>query len=398
MHSNLGIVFILLSLLSLQHAYAAKIDAEDSSPRKKFKIKKEKTKLDRMTRLLSVIESKPYSFGAIRPSNGSHHLNGQAIFAACLGYQKATGSEANAVATARKVGYKGDIVVALSAGGEPHNPNFMKVLMDGNCIIYYINIKCTNEDHDMKCNLDGQESSDQVSMNMIRYYLYQFWASLYEPQALIMLSDFRDVLFQSNPFEYKTKEWIPPTAQLTVFQEAYPNKVIGRCPFNGGWIKECYGEERMLSIASNMVSCSGVTFGSRNAVLIYAYLLVLQMDPKVRYGKKTNKDNKGCISLGMDQGFHNWLLYSGALERYMDVKYFKQGEGPVNTVGAFFPGALALLKFNLTEWKVLKGKRSEQYFYNWNGDKSPVVHQYDRFKQIEFKMDPNKYLGALQGI
>ena len=45
---------------------------------------------------------------------------------------------------------------------------------------------------------------------------------------------------------------------------------------------------------------------------------------------------KQCISIGMDQGFHNYLVYSGQLDRIMDVKHFPQGEGPVNTLGEFW--------------------------------------------------------------
>ena len=51
-----------------------------------------------------------------------------------------------------------------------------------------------------------------------------------------------------------------------------------------------------------------------------AHLVTLQLDPRVRYGRNTTKTNDGCLSLGMDQGFHNWLLYSGQLEKYMDIK------------------------------------------------------------------------------
>jgi hypothetical protein len=57
---------------------------------------------------------------------------------------------------------------------------------------------------------------------------------------------------------------------------------------------------------------------------------------------------------------------------------FQQGEGPINTVGAFF-GERAILKWNLVEWKVLRGDAPEQWISNWNGEKSPVVHQADRF-------------------
>ena len=62
----------------------------------------------------------------------------------------------------------------------------------------------------------------------------------------------------------------------------------------------------------------------------------------------------------------------------MDIKVFQQGEGPVNTVGAFF-GERAVLKFTLEQWKVLRGTAPNKYIYNWNGDISPVVHQADRF-------------------
>ena len=79
------------------------------------------------------------------------------------------------------------------------------------------------------------------------------------------------------------------------------------------------------------------------------------------------------------QGFHNWLIYSGVLDKYMNVKIFQQGEGPVNTVGAFKNGPNALLKFTLEEWGILKGQAPEAFVANWNGDKSPVVHQLDRF-------------------
>lgn len=111
---------------------------------------------------------------------------------------------------------------------------------------------------------------------------------------------------------------------MVVFQEAYPNKVIYRCPFNGGWIQGCYGMENFKKVASNTVSCSGVSIGTRDAILVYSYLLLQQLDPRVRYGRNTTvTNNKGCISLGMDQGIHNWLVYSGALDRYVDLKIYQ---------------------------------------------------------------------------
>ena len=46
-------------------------------------------------------------------------------------------------------------------------------------------------------------------------------------------------------------------------------------------------------------------------LVLKAHLTTQQLDPRVRYGRNTTKSNGACISTGMDQGFHNWLIYSG---------------------------------------------------------------------------------------
>jgi hypothetical protein len=116
--------------------------------------------------------------------------------------------------------------------------------------------------------------------------------------------------------------------------------------------------------------------------------MIEQIDPssRKRFGLNGDiTDTPGCVSVGMDQGFHNWLLHSGWLKKVMKVKTFYQGEGPVNTVGAFYPGWTAMFKFSLDEqWGILKGTGNQKYIANWNGDPSPVVHQADRFEYVPF--------------
>ena len=60
------------------------------------------------------------------------------------------------------------------------------------------------------------------------------------------------------------------------------------------------------------------------------------------------------------------------------VQVYQQGEGPVNTVGAF-TGKMATLKRTLHEWGVMVGEPPNTVVLNWNKEKSPVVHQLDRF-------------------
>jgi len=237
---------------------------------------------------------------------------------------------------------------------------------------------CAGEDYDVQCSF--YSLPQQLQINFMRYYLYRWWAMQYSSDTLIMISDFRDVFFQSNPFLYRRSEWAPPVAQLVVFQEFHPNSVIERCIFNKGWIEGCYGSAGLKKIGHKTVSCSGVSIGTKDAIIAYSYLLTQQINEKVRLGPTaTLRDYKKCISAGMDQGFHNWLLYSGILQRYMEVHIYQQGEGPVNTVGSFF-GDRKLIKQPLEQWGILKGLPPHKYIINWNGDRSPVVHQYDRYR------------------
>jgi hypothetical protein len=50
---------------------------------------------------------------------------------------------------------------------------------------------------------------------------------------------------------------------------------MDRCLFNSGWIRGCYGEAGLQKIGSNTVSCSGVTLGTRNAIIAYVSLFEL---------------------------------------------------------------------------------------------------------------------------
>lgn len=72
---------------------------------------------------------------------------------------------------------------------------------------------------------------------------------------------------------------------------------------------------------------------------------------------------------------------------------YEQGEGPVNTLGGFY-GETKRLKLDLIEAGVFKhdnpNNPKQISVYNWNGMKSPVIHQYDRFS--------HQYLNGNLGI
>ena len=365
-----------------------------------------KKKRSRLNAYVSTVLQEPLPAGLKPESWSEPHRSSEkfVIFAAAMILGLSSKEVNQFCGSARKVGFTGDIVVAIMP--EPDTAasaivSFKKT----KSTVYSIATECKGISHDMVCSLKSLGDTNKYSINMIRYYLYKWWATNYDKSTIIMLSDFRDVLFQSNPFTYRTFEWTPPAAQLVVFQEPHPIKVISRCVFNSGWIENCYGKESHDRVASNTVSCSGVSIGTRDAILLYGSMMIKQLQPEVRYefhiaahpDFKPPPDNKKCTSLGMDQGFHNWLLYSGQLDKYLDVKIYQQGEGPVNTVGAF-GGGRAIIKWSLEKWGVLKGVSPNKYFANWNGDKSPVVHQLDRYLETSLRPGYDKHLAAIQGI
>ena len=168
------------------------------------------------------------------------------------------------VGSARKVGFDGDIVLAL----QPNTPErVMSYMKKYNTVLYNVTISCIKDKKSQSCSL--YNSPKKYAVNVLRFYIYRWLATVYDPSTLILLSDFRDVFFQSNPFTYRAFEWAPPASQLVVFQEAHPNMVINRCQFNSKWISECYGADALKQIGHNTVICSGVTMGTRNAILAY---------------------------------------------------------------------------------------------------------------------------------
>jgi hypothetical protein len=78
-----------------------------------------------------------------------------------------------------------------------------------------------------------------------------------------------------------------------------------------------------------------------------SHLIAKQLDPKTRYAdnsipmpkevaeelqsqaidrmlNSSTLPKDKCRSLGMDQGFHNWLVYSGILNDYLNVRIYQQ--------------------------------------------------------------------------
>jgi hypothetical protein len=158
-------------------------------------------------------------------------------------------------------------------------------------------------------------------------------------------------------------------------------------------VEQCKG----IRIFDKPMLCSGTTIGTRNAMLRYLNDMVNEMriwmwDPKCC----CNKMN------GDDQSIHNYLYYTGRLP-YATAQ--KNRVGLVHTIGS--QGAMlfnAKRKRNMQELNMTQRAASikaytsdadeaeglwlglehdltdaQGFFIDFNGERSFIVHQYDRF-------------------
>lgn len=126
----------------------------------------------------------------------------------------------------RKTGYNGDIVIAID---NDLTKDALNAAMIHKPVIYKVTPECSLPNESMwkgqkQCRVVGQRGP-KVSVNMLRYFFYNWWATLYDKKTTILITDFTDVFFQSNPFQYMPELWKPPVSQLAIFYEALPQKV-----------------------------------------------------------------------------------------------------------------------------------------------------------------------------
>ena len=111
----------------------------------------------------------------------------------------------------------------------------------------------------------------------------------------VLFADVRDTAFQSDPFG----------AMLTTHQIFYgfngvESRTIGECGWNGGWIRDCFGEAKRRKLASKPIVCSGVSIATFEEGRLYA----AQMAEVV-----SDAQFAPCERNGVDQGVHNVLMH-----------------------------------------------------------------------------------------
>mmetsp|Transcript_18079 Transcript_18079/g.25749 ORF Transcript_18079/g.25749 Transcript_18079/m.25749 type:complete len:444 (-) Transcript_18079:27-1358(-) len=324
----------------------------------------------------------------LKPAFGTHRPQADAIFSFAQGYPLQ--DFIKFIRTLEQTGYSGDVVFSVQQY-DKLNQDIIEFLSQKferlNVIVYSISWQCFQRNGDplempddyALCKIQSDFYADKTNQTILqdpriprplataRFDLYWAWVLQYNPLSMLMLIDFRDVIFQLHPFINITRSLPGSNEGVLYFYEEHFSTLIGQSAFNYGWLQGAYGRDEAEKMKEKRIICSGSTIGEQVAVESYLRAMILQFD-------QTN-----CIMKGCDQGMHNFLYHNGTLNNstgIRDVFSVEHGKGNVLNLSV-------LRKKPLREWGLFTG---ELPVVNWDQTVAPVVHQYDRDTELNQKV------------
>lgn len=329
----------------------------------------------------------------IKPAFGAHRPAHDAIFVFAEGYDLSI--YLAFVESLVNTGYDGDVVFSISHE-DKLKPGVKEYLQSHNSepgtggvniVTYEVSWSCFKQSGEAThganegvshCKMDnafGDASGNPISdpreprpVATARYEVYWMWSLQYKKDSWLMLIDARDVWFQLQPFQ-TLKDRGKVSGELHLFGENADVVRIGTSDYNRKWLITAYGRDIVSPFFDSMVICSGSTIGNQDAIETYLRAMVAEYDATL------------CKQKGCDQGFHNYLYYSGKLrvdneqknEGISKLIVHEQGKSIINNLGA-------LRTKPLKEWGLYDADK--QLILNWDGTTSAVAHQYDRDKEV----------------
>ena len=208
-----------------------------------------------------------------------------------------------------------------------------------------------------------------------------------EVYARIWMIDVRDSFFQSDPFAFVLVPSSEQKNSLHVFSgvESFP---IKECGWNSGWVKDCFGPQMLAEIGSQGIICSGVSVGTAAAAAEYIgimdSIITGQNNNNGGYGYVSTGDSAvkvkvagkfpHCERNGVDQGTHNVLVHTGALD-HLGLRKWSQSESA---------SPVANMQARLAEVSCAgEGEERTCRVLNKAGIPVAVVHQYDRYPDLQ---------------
>lgn len=243
-------------------------------------------------------------------------IKSNVVIAAAAGYDN--GKIHNFLYSLADIKFQGKVILLVENGREPFEP------FDLDLSAVHIDLNLNKE--------------DRKSPSFRRYFWIRDFLERFRCDERIMLTDVRDVVFQSDPFE---SDYVGRTPLLFALEE----RSIGSCQYNTNWSARMYGAGVLDAIDGYIISCSGTTIGTHGHIYAYVRKMCrhLQIAPDV---------------FGIDQGIHNYILYKDAIEG--------------QRLGLNGLSYVATIQY-MHRLDIVDG-----IAVNYDRKKIPVLHQYDR--------------------
>lgn len=198
----------------------------------------------------------------------------------------------------------------------------------------------------IKCNLTPENFR----------FRYSFYSKFLDQNLSIykkcLMTDVRDVFFQSDPFNKKIDK-------IHFFEE--PEK-FNNCLVNSVWLKLTYGSQKYKEYMNKNIICGGIIIGKTNYILKYCKLLsnevkYLRMKFTIKHFFFARK-----IKNGIDQPACNYVVYSNKFDEF---NIHSNENGCVATCSH-------MKNFSFDKKNQLLNNNNKIY---------AIVHQYDRFSK-----------------
>lgn len=205
------------------------------------------------------------------------------------------------------------------------------------------------------------EDSFQKHMELKRYIYYKQILDKEDNQQYVLITDFRDVLFQRNPDEICFDE------DLVFAKEDETMSKQKRNPKTYTWINNCIKQEHIPDIENKISICSGTIIGKMTSIKRFVNTYV------------SNFSILKNQCFGSDQALLNVLLLNGSFND-MSIKYTNNNESLIFT--------MAYTKTHLSEHNYVN---KNGYILNKQSEISYIVHMYDRLLLNQKKLLKQKW-------
>ena len=288
------------------------------------------------------------------------------------------------VGSLRRTGYAGHILVGIDETTTSHNMEITNYLTQQNVTVYILqSTNCTAAYYQASTVIQCVTPYPDLKVRWSKYALAADWlracATCTGP---VLLTDVRDVLFQSNPFTGAYNN----ITSLQLFAEHPVQSTMHKL------VKKPILKCRHVVYKHKSMLCSGTTAGPRKEMLQYLEMMKAELQAWAAEPPHCPLSHKP----GGDQAVHNYLYYAGKLPSTIPTVIAPFGQGMVNTAAAWAQvlqweydenssknnnlGLDFLVAHNVTD--------PQGYFLQSDGiTRSAVVHQFDRFHWAGY--DPN---------